>query len=145
MLFRSVLNRPSIKVNRTFRDVVSGQPHLQYKCELTIAGLLDNPNAPGALFDRRRRLHKYRSRFDDLKPISTSSLSLGETGFCCGYETSGGVYVIYATSQNALHFHRPLSVSENRPMKSWSLPLPFEPEYWITHPPLDLLVLAANL
>ena len=59
-LLMNFLTRSLLKVYRTFHDMVSGQPHLRYKCELTAAGLLDNQNAPGTLFDRRTRLRTYR-------------------------------------------------------------------------------------
>jgi hypothetical protein len=136
-----LLTRSSIKVNRTFHDVVSDQPHLQHKCEPAAAGLLDY--APMTLFDRRTCLQKYRSRFDDLEPMN-SSLPLGATGFCCEYETSGDIYVIHVTSTNTLHFCRPPSSSGSRPMKTWSLPLPFEPDHFVIHPPLDLIVITDN-
>lgn len=144
LLFLNLLTMSS-KVDRTFRDAISSQPRLQYKCELAAAGLLDNPHAPGTLSDRRARLHKFRSRFDDLKPIGKSSLPLGATGFCCGYETSGDVYVIYATSRNTLHFCRPPSASGTRPMRTWSPELPFEPERFVIHSPLDLAVITDNV
>ena len=139
------LTRPSTKVNRTFHDVVSEQQHLQYKCELAAAGLLDNPNAPGALFDRRKSSHKCRLRFDDLNPIGNSSLPLGETVFCYGCEVSGDIHAIYTPSANTFHFCRPPSVSDSRPMKTWSFPVPFEPEYFAIHPPLDLIVITDNV
>ena len=138
----NLLNRSSTKVNRTFHNVVSDQPHLQYKCELAAAGLLDNPNTPGSFFDRRTRLHKYRSRFDGLEPISKSSLPLGVSGFMCGYGTPGGIFVIHTPSQNTLHFCQPPSESESQPMKTWSSPLSFEVQGFAIYPPLDLIVLA---
>ena len=138
----NLLNGSPIKVNRTFHNVVSDQPHLQYKCELAAAGLLDNPNTSGTLFDRRARLHKYRSRFDSLEPISKSSLPLGVTGLTYGYDASGGVFVIHTPERSTLHFCQPPSVSESQPMKTWSLPLSFEVQQFAIYPPLDLIVLA---
>ncbi|KAF9648107.1 hypothetical protein BDM02DRAFT_2353645 [Thelephora ganbajun] len=132
-------------VNRAFRDVVSDQPHLQYRCELAAAGLLDNPDAPETLFKRRTNLRKYRSRFDDLRPVGRSSLSLGMTGFCRGCKNFGDVHVTHATVTDRLHFCRPPSASGSRPVKTWSVPLPFEPERFAIHPPSDLVVTADNM
>lgn len=140
-----LLTSPPIKVNRTFRDVVSDQPRLQYQYELAAAGLLEKPDASGTFFDRRTSLHKYRSRFDGLKPTSKSSLLLGTTEPCGGYGTSGDVCVIHEESTNALHFFRPPSASEGWPMETWSLPLEFEPEHFAIHPPLDLIVITDNV
>ena len=102
-----LLTRSPIKVDRTFHDVVADQPYLQYQCEFAATGLLDNPDAPRTFFDRRTGLHKYRSKFGGLKPTSKSSLPLGVAVYCCGYDTSGDVYVLHATSTNTLHFCRP--------------------------------------
>ena len=132
---------PTIKVNHIFRDVVSTQPHLQYQCELAAAGLLDNPNARGTLFDRRTSLRAYRSRFDDLKPVGKSSLSLGVTGYCYAHQSSGDIYVAYTKSTSMLHFFRPPSVSGSRPMKTWCFPLTFQPGQFVIHRPLDLIVI----
>ena len=131
-----------MEVNCTFRDVVSYQPHLQYKCELAAAALLDNPNVPGTLFDRRTSLRKYRSAFSGLKPTDKSNSPLGQTGYYCGYQSSGNVFVIHTPSTNRLQFHRPPSASGSRPMEIWSFPLAFQPGNFAVHPPLDLIVVA---
>ena len=137
-------DRIPVKVNRSFRDVIANEPHLQYKCELLAAGLLENPGAHGTFFDRRSSLHAYHSRFDGLKPTGKSSLPLGATGFCWAHESSGDVHALHATSTDTLHFCRPPSASGSRPMKAWSLLLSFEPESFLIHPPLDLVVIADN-
>jgi len=140
-----LLTRSPIKVNRSFRDVVSDQPHLRYRYELSAAGLSDNQDAPGTFFVRRTSLYKYRSRFDGLKPTSKASLPLGVTGFSFEYETSGDVCVIHTTSTNTLHFCRPPLESGSRPMKTWSLPLPPKSGHFAIHPPLDLIVITDNV
>ena len=129
-----------IKVNRTFYDVISHHPQLQYKCELAAAGLSDNPDAPGAFFDRRTNLHKYRSRFDDLKPAKKSRLLLGPARFTCAYETYGDIYAMLNSSTQTVHFYRPPSTLGNRPMKTWSLTLPFNTRSFKIYPPSDLVV-----
>ena len=125
--------------------MILDQPYLQYKCELVAAGLLDNPDAPGTLFDRRTLLHEYRSRFDGLKPTSKSNLPLGTTGFSCGCRASGEIYLINATAQNKLHICRPPSALGSRLMKTWSIMFPVGPESVVMHPPLDLIVTTDNL
>ena len=134
---------PPVKVDRTFRGVVCSQPYLQYKCELAAAGLLDNPNAPGALFDRRTSLRLYRSRFDHITPTGKSSLPLGLAGHRYR-QGSGDVFVLRTPSTNALHFCRPPSASGSRPMKMWHFSLTFEPGHFAIHPPSDLIAVEDN-
>lgn len=136
-----MLTKSFVKVNRTFYDVILHHPQLQYKCELAAAGLSDNPDAPGAFFDRRTNLHKYRSRFDNLKPARKSRLLLGPTGRACAYDTSGDIYAMLNSSTQTLHFYRLPSTLGNRPMKTWSVTLPFNTRSFKIYPPLDLVVL----
>lgn len=141
---QNLLNNPFTKVNRTFHDVVLNHPYLQFKCELVAAGLLDNPDTPGTLFDRRTLLHKYRSRFEGLKLITQSSLLLGVVETFRGYKTSGGLYVINAKRRSMFRFCRLTSGSGSQSMKTWSFPLPFAPGRFVIHPPLDLVVTTGN-
>ncbi|KAF9791929.1 hypothetical protein BJ322DRAFT_3349 [Thelephora terrestris] len=130
-------------VNRTFRDVISSDPRLQYECELAAAGFLDNPNAPGTIFDRRRSLRSCL----EMKPVGKQSLSLGLTRLYYTPQRSGDVFVTYDTSRNTLHFCRPPSASGSRPTKTWSFPLNFDFQggYFLIHFPFDLIVIADNL
>ena len=138
------LTRFFSKVNRAFLEVVSYQPHLQYKCELAAAGLLDNPNVHCTLFDRRTALHQYRSRFDALKPTGNSSLPLKNAKPICLHKSAGDVYTIYAAWARTFHFYRPLSVSGSHATETWSFQLTFDAGQFAIHPSLDLIVIADN-
>jgi hypothetical protein len=141
-LLVNILTKSPMKVNRTFRNVISSEPRLQYECELAAAGFLDNPNAPGTIFDRRRSLRSYL----EMKPVGKQSLPLGLTGFCYTPQRSGDVFVTYDPSRNTLHFCRPPSASGSRPTKTWSFPLNFDLQagHFLIHFPLDLIVIAQN-
>ena len=140
----TLLTRFVSKVSRAFLEVVSNQPHLQYKCELVAAGLLDNPNVHRTLFDRRMALRQYRSRFDTLKPTGNSGSPLRTAEPHCMCKASGDVYTIYVTSTRTFHFYRPLSVPGSSVTETWSFQLTFDAGPFAIHPSLDLILIADN-
>ena len=127
------------KVNRNFRYVISNHPHLQYKCGLAAAGLLDNLNAPATVFERRTSLRRYCSIFYDLQSAVRSNFHLGAVGDDWSCRASGNTFVLQIG--NCLHFYQPASALGSRSMKMWSFPLTFPAKAYTIHPKLDLIVI----
>ena len=107
-------------------------------------GLEDNPSSNLTLFEKRRALDEYRTKWVTFNP--TQKWEREVDNFYSGEQVSGpGVYSFITSSEDFVEFLTLESVSRGTSRKEWKLPLPgFEFSSYAINSHADLLVVVES-
>ncbi|KDQ56131.1 hypothetical protein JAAARDRAFT_59537 [Jaapia argillacea MUCL 33604] len=125
-------------VSQSFKNLIDHSPHLKYKIELAVAGMIDAGGNNISIKERRTRLMKYQSNWTDLQWQQVENLPLSGGNV---WELFGNVMAV-KTRSGGLSFKRLAGHSRSVAAKSWDLEnLGVEFMTFALDPSQDLLVL----
>ncbi|KIK54671.1 hypothetical protein GYMLUDRAFT_898732 [Collybiopsis luxurians FD-317 M1] len=103
---------------RFLREIIAASCNLQYRTELGIAGLEDNPQCNLSIPDRLSLLRSRERAWALFKPNFTTEIPVQHTSVVV-YELSGGSYMLSGMARNSIN-HLRLPSTPNQAIPHWS-------------------------